>query len=237
MAARRSDLFTVAGTQEMGTFWEKVVQPLVFMVLLSRYGSPARMSRATRARDKIANGQFILVRRETYEAEGGHEAVRAHVAEDLRLAQTWTSRGRAVHMMHARGHLFTRMYRSFGELWRGWRKNTFLGGRELVREYPLLRAVFPVVLPAAAFVPLIPIVVLALAALGVGGPGAAWFGVVASAVNLAFWMAAYRAGGLSPLWGLTYPLATLVFTGICAASAWRGPRVEWKDRRYDTARH
>lgn len=237
MAARRADLFTVAGTQEMGTFWEKVVQPHVFMVLLTRYGSPERMSRSTRARDKIANGQFILARRDTYEAEGGHEAVRAHVAEDLRLAQTWTSRGRTVHMVHAPGQLYTRMYRSFGELWRGWAKNTFLGGRELVHDQPLLRAVFPLALPIAAFMPVLPIVALSLALAGVGGAGLAWFGLVATLASAVFWMGVYRGAGLSAAWGLTFPLAVLVFTGICVHSALRGRRVRWKDRRYDTSRH
>src|SRR5690606_22444740 len=192
---RGADLFTVAGTQEMETTWERIVQPHVFTVLLTRYGSPARMSRSRNPRDKIANGQFIVVRRETYEAEGGHEAVRGHVAEDLRLAQTWTARGRIVHMVHAPGHLFTRMYRSFRELWLGWGKNTFLGGREIVGQSPLLRLLFPLALPIGAAMPLTPVIALVLALVGVGGAGLAWFGVVGSLASLTFWAGAYRAAG------------------------------------------
>lgn len=232
LEARGSHLFTVGGEQEMSSFWEKVIQPYVFATLFTRYGGMERVSRTARPRDKIANGQFLLLRRDAYEAEGGHEAVRAHVAEDLRLAQLWTERGRRVHMMLARDHLSTRMYGSFAEIRRGWGKNVFAAGRDSMPGPAALRALFPVLLPLSSLIAVIPLVVLALALPGVLGGGAAWFGVVAGGASLLYWMGVYRAAGLSPLWGLSFPLAAVTFALICAEASWRGSHVEWKGRAY-----
>jgi len=232
VASRRADLFTVAGRQEMVTFWEKVVQPSVFAMLLSRYGGLESMSRSTRPLDKIANGQFILVRREPYERVGGHAAVRAHVAEDLRLAQLFTERGLAMHMVLAREHLSTRMYASLGEIRRGWGKNVYAAGRDTLPLNAVTRRLLPFIFPFPALLPLVPLVVLALGLLGIAGDWAIWFGAIAGAVNMLFWMGVHGFSGLNPLWGLTHPLGSVVLSGIFAEAAWKGSRVTWKDRSY-----
>jgi len=234
LLARGADLFTVAGRQEMLGFWEKVVQPSVFAMLLARYGGLEAMSRSTNPLDKIANGQFILMRRAPYERVGGHAAVRGHVAEDLRLAQVFTEQGLAAHMVLAREHLSTRMYTSLDEIRRGWGKNLYAGGRDTLPLGPVTRRLLPFIFPLPALVPLVPTVVLALALAGVLGTGALWFGAIAGAVNLAFWIGVYAFSGLNPLWGLSHPLASVVFSGICAEAAWKGSRVEWKGRRYES---
>ena len=231
---RRADLFTVAGRQEMLSFWEKVVQPTVFAMLLARYGGLEAMSRSTNPHDKIANGQFIIVRREPYERIGGHAAVRGHVAEDLRLAQVFTEQGLAAHMVLAREHLSTRMYSSLAEIRRGWGKNLYAGGRDTLPLGPITRRLLPFIFPLPALVPLVPTVVLVLALLGVLGTGALWFGAIAGAVNLLFWCGLYAFSGLSPLWGLSHPLASVMLSVICTEAAWKGSSVEWKGRRYQS---
>ena len=233
--ARGADLFTVAGRQEMVSFWEKVVQPSVFALLLSRFGGLEAMSRSTRPLDKIANGQFIIVRREPYERVGGHAAVRGHVAEDLRLAQLFTEQGLAAHMVLAREHLSTRMYTSLAEIRRGWGKNLYAGGRDTLPLGPVTRWILPFIFPFPPLVPLVPTVVFVLALLGVLGTGALWFGAIAGTVNLLFWCGVYAFSGLNPLWGLSHPLASVVFAGICTEAAWKGSRVEWKGRRYESS--
>src|SRR5579872_3742926 len=42
---------------------------------------------------RSANGQYILIRRSTYESIGGHEAVRNEVLEDVELARRVKSMG------------------------------------------------------------------------------------------------------------------------------------------------
>lgn len=232
MQERRADLFSVAGHQEAVTFWEKVVQPFVFSLLLSRFGGLETMSRSTRPIDKIANGQFVMLTREAYTHVGGHEAVREHVAEDLRLAQLVTARGLSAQMVLARDHLRTRMYASLAEIRSGWGKNVYAAGRDTLPLGPLSSRLLPWIFPLPALLPLLPLVILALALLGRLGADALFFGVVGSAITLLYYACVYAFTRLNPLWALSYPLAALVFGWICAEAAWRGNRVQWKGRAY-----
>lgn len=239
MRARGADLFTVAGHQEAVTFWEKVIQPFVFSILLSRYGGLEAMSRSTRPIDKIANGQFILLSRRSYERIGGHDAVKDHVAEDLRLAQIVTERGMHAHMLLARDELRTRMYTSFGEIRRGWGKNVYAAGRDTMPLNRIAAMVFPWVFPLPALVPVLPLLCLALGLVGFEGGsngGALVFGAITAPATVAFYAAVYGFARLNPLWALSYPLAALTFSGICAEAAWRGSKVEWKGRGYVSRR-
>lgn len=234
MRALGADLFTVAGRQEMGSFWERVVQPVVFTTLLARYGGLETMSRSPRPVDKIANGQFLCLTREAYDAVGGHAAVRSHVAEDLRLAQLVTERGRHMHMVLAQDHLSTRMYHSLAEIRRGWGKNVLAAGRDTLPLGRIGRRLFPFLLPLGALPPAIPFVILLLASIGVLGPGARWFGAITLPANLLFWMGVHAFSRQSPLWAIFHPLGALTFSLICAEASWKGSRVEWKGRHYDS---
>src|SRR5688500_9812217 len=87
MRRTEADLFSVAGYQELGGFWERVIQPQVFTILLMRYGGTESVNKSTTVGNKIANGQCIFVTRDSYDAIGGHGSVRTSVAEDLMLAR------------------------------------------------------------------------------------------------------------------------------------------------------
>ncbi|MGH7419950.1 MAG: glycosyltransferase family 2 protein, partial [Candidatus Rokuibacteriota bacterium] len=96
----QADLVTVAPHQRCVTFWERLIMPQIWLLLGLRY-HPRAVNRARRERDVIANGQFILVTRESYEAAGTHAAVRQQVAEDLALAQAFLRAGRKIHFAFA----------------------------------------------------------------------------------------------------------------------------------------
>lgn len=232
MRARGAQLFTVAGHQDADSFWEKVVQPFVFSILLARYGGLEQMSRSTNPVNKIANGQFVMMPRTAYAQIGGHGAVRDHVAEDLRLAQVVTARGMQAHMVLARDHMSTRMYHSLGEIRRGWGKNVYAAGRDALQLSALQRKIFPFVFPLPALVPLIPTLMFVLAVTGVLGRGALLFGAVAGGFNLLYYVGVYTFARVNPLYALLHPLAAVVFSWISAEAAWRGSRVEWKGRGY-----
>lgn len=239
MRARGADLFTVAGHQEAVTFWEKVIQPFVFSILLSRYGGLEAMSRSTTPIDKIANGQFILLSRRSYERIGGHEAVKDHVAEDLRLAQIVTERGMQAHMLLARDELRTRMYTSLGEIRRGWGKNVYAAGRDTMPLNAVTAKVFPWIFPLPALLPVLPLLCLGIGLAGLeGGTGGAAlvFGTIAAPATLLFYAGVYGFSRLNPLWAIGFPLAALTFAWICAEAAWRGSTVEWKGRGYVSRR-
>ena len=229
LESTRADLMTVAPRQLCLTFWERVVMPQIWLLLALRY-HPARVNRARRARDVIANGQFILVARESYAAVGTHEAVRGEVAEDLALAQAFHRAGRRVHFAFAEQLMETRMYRSLSEMVEGWSKNMYLGGRRSFPGEPLLQALVPLMLIGAfAFWLLPPAALLASAASGEAHPAA----LAATTLSAIFWML-ISYGMRIPMWyGLLFPLGALTASYIGARSVWRGGRrVEWRGRAY-----
>lgn len=232
LRARDAALFTVVGRQEMVTFWEKVVQPFVFAILMSHTGSLEAMSRSMDPRRKFANGQFLLFRRDAYDKAGGHASVRDHVAEDLMLAQQFAKLGLPAHMVLGREAMSTRMYTSLDEIRRGWGKNVYAAGRDVLPIGPITRRILPFIFPLPAFVALIPTVTLVLGLTGAAGPGTLFFGVVSSVTSMTFWVGAFLYARLNPLWSLTHPLAALVFAWILAEAAWNGSRVSWKGRAY-----
>src|SRR5262249_44454067 len=63
-----ADLFTILTHQITGSFWERVVMPLV-MTALSVGFSPRRVNDPAR-RDAVANGQFILIKQSVYQTVG-----------------------------------------------------------------------------------------------------------------------------------------------------------------------
>jgi chlorobactene glucosyltransferase len=228
----RVDLVTLAGDQELHSFWERVIQPIVFVLLSIRYGGTEHVTRSRRAVDVIANGQFLLIRREAYVAVGTHAAVRDVVAEDLALAQTLVRSKRRMLLLFARGQFSTHMYASLAELVRGWRKNVYAGGRNAALGGALGRALFPVILLATPLLGLAPPVVLVLSASGVLSTAWLVWSAIVVAGALVFWSIVYRFMG-APIWyALTYPLGLAMMFYIAAGSIKRGTRVEWKDREY-----
>ena len=229
---RRADLVTVVGHQEMHSFWERIVQPQFFGLLLLRFGGTEDVSNARRPADVIANGQFILVAREPYDAIGGHERVRDHVAEDLALAQEYVRSGRRIALVLGLNHLSTHMYASLGELVAGWGKNVYAGGRYSVLGGRIGRALYPILLPTAPLVALAPPMAMLLAIFGfLSSAWLAW-GAICFAVGVIVYAGAYVFMRASPLYAVLYPLGLLVVFIIALTSVWRGSRVQWKGRAY-----
>lgn len=230
MASRRADMLSVAGRQALGSFWERVIQPLIFTMLLARYGGTEQVSRSKRVEDKIANGQCIFVRRAAYDALGGHGAVRDKVAEDLMLAQRMFASGRHVALVIGIEQLSTRMYTSLRELVGGWSKNIYAGGIDAAPGGRVGRALFPVALVLPFLVLLAPPVALALAPWVPAG--VTLWAALATVASLGFWAVVYRRIG-EPVWyALTYPLGAAVMLWIAAIAIAKGRRVAWKGREY-----
>ena len=227
-----ADLVSVVGKQEMHSFWERLLQPQVFWMLLARYGGTESVSRAKRAEDVIANGQYLLMRRDAYEAVGGHAAVRDLVAEDLALAQRFHRAGRGVRLVRADAQLSTHMYASLAELIAGWGKNVYAGGIHAMPGGTIGRAVFPLVLPLVPLLTLVPVLLLVFAALGALGPGWLLWATICVAANLAYWAVIYRGFQQSPLFGFLYPLGSAMMLYIITRAIARGKQVGWKGRQY-----
>lgn len=234
--ARGADLLSVMGAQELGGFWERLLQPQVFSFILARYGSTEAMSQSNRPVDKIANGQFFLVKRALYDKAGGHEAVRDHVAEDLRMAQEVCRASGAVHFVEGREFLSTRMYQGLGELMRGWGKNVYAGGRDSLELGVLGRVVLRIMFPVPALWNVWPVSLGLVAAAGVLPPPVLFWGLSCYAASVLFWMVVNREFGVPAWYAFLYPLGALMMAWLLSVAALRGERVKWKGRSYRSVR-
>lgn len=119
--AQAIDLLSLQPFQELGSFGERLLVPAGLLMIacakdLRAIDDPA-------SPEANANGQFMLMRREAYEATGGHAAVRAEICEDRALARLAKQSGLRVRVLAAEHLARTRMYRDFAALWEGFSKN------------------------------------------------------------------------------------------------------------------
>ena len=233
MQSTGADLFSIAGYQELGGFWEKVIQPQIFAILSARYGGTESVNKSTRVNDKIANGQCIFVTRHSYDATGGHASVRTSVAEDLMLAQRFFAARKKVVLMIGVRQLSTRMYASLREIVAGWQKNVFAGGLDAVPFGKIGQSILPLALLLPPLLTLLPPLALLLAAIGVPtGPVVMTWAIISAGATLLWWSVVYVTVRENPLYALAYPLGALVLLYIFFTAVIRGRRVSWKGRTY-----
>jgi chlorobactene glucosyltransferase len=233
MRTRTLDFFTVAGVQQLGSFWERVVMPQVFYMIAMRYGGAGAVNRARRSRDKIANGQYLCFTRACYDAIGGHAAVRNKAAEDLALAQLVFARGMRTELVMGETELSTRMYTSLREIVNGWTKNMVTAGADTLPDGIIPRLLLPLLLMIMPVMHLAPAATLIAALFAPLSRGAVLWAAVCSALLLLWWSGVYIRGfRQSPLYALTLPLGAAVVLFIIVRATARGRGVEWKGRRY-----
>lgn len=232
MTRRNADLFSLMGWQELGTFWERMIQPQVFSILFTRYGGSESITRSRRVKSKIANGQCLFVRRNTYEELGGHGLVKSHVADDMMMAQRYFERGKHVVIEQGLDQLSTRMYTSLSELIAGWSKNVFAGGRDSVPMGSFGRILFPLSLVSAPLLGLLPAVLL-LASLFVMVPAPViLFAWITQITSWLWWLGIYLKLRQSPLYAVLFPIGAAMTFWIVVTALLRGQRVTWKGRTY-----
>jgi hypothetical protein len=117
-------LLSYSPEQQVGSFWEKAVMPVIFAELAACY-RPSAVS-DPRSASAAANGQYLLIFRPAYEALGGQAAVASSLLEDVALARRLKSSGGKVRFRYGADAVRTRMYRSFAHLSEGWTKNLAL---------------------------------------------------------------------------------------------------------------
>jgi len=104
------------------TFFERLIQPLLQWSWLASV--PLRFAeRAKFPSMIIANGQFMIVKRQAYIAAGGHKAIRHEVLDDLELARLLVKSGFKGGVADASGVAVCRMYSSQTELFDGYTKS------------------------------------------------------------------------------------------------------------------
>ena len=209
------------------TFWQgtiaaSFVQILAQLYPLDRVNDPARP-------EAIAAGGFILVRRSSYEAAGGHEAVRRAIIEDVQIARAIKANGGKLLVRLAPTLAWTHMYGSFGDIWRGLRKNAYAGMDYLPHKF-VTGAILGLMLAWAPWVAAATgLVTGSTAVVAVG----AW-GILAQASATAPLLVFL---GLPASFAFTLPAGISAYVAIASSSVWhyhRG-RILWKGRAIPTA--
>jgi glycosyltransferase involved in cell wall biosynthesis len=217
--ANGTDLLSYSPEQIAVSFWEMATLPVIFAELARQY-PPAKVSDPS-SPAAAANGQYILVKREAYDAIGGHAAIAGEILEDVALARAVKASGRKIRFRYAADAVRTRMYRNFGQLREGWTKNL-----ALLFPRPLRLALWIMTWWAIAWITL---------PLGIAGMAARYWG---AAVLLLPWVflavrvgqAHFRPGTILIAMAFGPPLFTYFL--VRSKRAHRNGCVSWKGRTY-----
>ncbi len=132
---RGLDVLVVLSGQRVPTLWEQVVNPFFWGFLLSLV-NPVAAEDPKRPDDAMGNGQFAAFRRGPYLTVGGHGAVRDRIIEDVALVRVLTRAGARYALRVGPNLTQTRMYRSLGDIWRGFSKNAaFVDQAHRLRDF------------------------------------------------------------------------------------------------------
>src|SRR5216683_3714823 len=129
-------LVSFSPEQVTETWYERALIPYIYLRLAKRF-SYAKVNDPN-SPAAAANGQFLMMRGDVYDAIGGHSSVAGEVLEDVALAMRVKAAGHRISFGSGKGIVRVRMYRSFQEMWQGWEKNLYrlIGGTPwgLLRE-------------------------------------------------------------------------------------------------------
>lgn len=212
-------LVSFSPEQETEAWYEKALIPFVYC-RLSKYFSYDAVNDPT-SNVAAANGQFLMIRRDAYEAIGGHENIAAEVLEDVALAKQVKAAGYRIWFGSGAGVVRVRMYRSFAAMWEGWKKNLYL----LIGGTP--GAVCRELLSVVPWVP------VALLVLGLRVPIAFVTGLGLLVARHAVYASTLLRNQFRVKYILYYIPAVLLYAGVLWASyrAHAQGVVEWKGRR------
>lgn len=223
------DLLSLAPRHELGSVAERLIIPCGLYVL--GFSRDSARIQAPESEEVLCTGQFMLVRRRSYDRVGGYAMVRDSICEDLDLARLFKRNGLKVRLEDGSAVLTTRMYTGWDTLWPGFAKNLvdMLGGAART----LLTAASAVVLSWSVVV--LPLLDAAACRSGAHGACVALLpAVLGSAAAFGLHLAGALHFGIPWWYGLTFPLGYTMGALIALDSIrWRlVRRVEWKGRTY-----
>lgn len=220
-----AELVSFSPEQITEHWYEKALVPFVYTRLSKHFSYDAVNSPASKA--AAANGQFLMIRQDAYEAIGGHSSVASEVLEDVALARRAKAAGLRLWFGPGQGIVRVRMYRSFAAMWQGWKKNLYL----LVGGTPgaVLREL-------ESTIPWIPLVLILL---GVKVPVLPLLGVLFLVMRQFTYGAELSRNHYPFKFIIYYVPAVALYAGVLWAS-YRGHKrgaVEWKGREVPVTLH
>ena len=218
-----SALVSTVPKELTGSLGEMTLVPLIHFVLMS-YLPIGRMRATLDPAASAACGQFILVSRTAYRASGGHEGFKASMHDGVKFPRAVRRAGLRTDLYDGTESVSCRMYRGFGQTWRGFAKNAYegLGSFALLMFITVYHAIGQ----------LLPWFVVAMAlAAGVWSLGATLAAsAIACSLLLRFLLAARFA---QSLWNVAlHPVSMVMLSAVQWRSLWlqRTGRRGWKGR-------
>ena len=200
--------------------------PVIFAELAATY-RPSQVS-DPRSPAAAANGQYLLISRDAYDAVGGHPAIATSLLEDVELAKNVKKSGRKIFFRFGGDAVRTRMYRNFAQLREGWTKNLAVLFSSPVRLAVLRLLEFVLIVGSAAVAVTTgsqgrPRIAVAVAMLAV-----VLYALLVQRIRRAHF--SWDANAVS-LFGL--PLFSYLL--LRSALSYKRGEVNWKGRQYGTA--
>jgi len=227
MICKDIDLLTLMPAVIFGSFWERVVQPVIFgfIAALTNF----RKVNSESHQSAMGFGAFLLFKKEAYQKIGGHLSVANEVLEDIMIAKKAKLHGLSVLVADGKNLFSIRMYHSMKEIWMGWRKNIFLAMKSSI-----FRASYYMVMVLCFL--LTPYIVV-MCNLWVGA-GSVWVGIslLGLALSLVTGLGLCYELGLERKNIFLFPLGAIVMVVIMFSSMVQTlllRRTEWRGRIYE----
>ena len=133
---KQAALVSFSPEQISRNWYEKALIPFIYLRLAKKFSY--EQVNDPKSPIAAANGQFLLIRRDVYDAIDGHRGLAGEVLEDIAIALRVKQSGHRIWFSSGKGLVRTRMYTSFVAMWEGWKKNLYrlMGGTPwaVVRE-------------------------------------------------------------------------------------------------------
>ncbi|WP_069804572.1 glycosyltransferase [Thermogemmatispora onikobensis] len=229
--AHRLDLLSMFTEMQILGLAARLLTPMTGL-LLTVLVTPGEIRSAARPRQAFAFGQYILVRREAYEATGGFSApeVRASFTEDMGIAQVLKRQGWREDIVGGCGLVKNVQWTTWRSAWRGLRKGAY--GK--LAPYPLLGFAGGCFLVYYGLAPLLTL----RAALRPGHLRQERLSALLALLALCLQVDSKRrfgqAFGLPARWALLAPVASTAFGFLLLDTmrlAINGQGADWKGRR------
>jgi len=223
--AEHADLLTAFPREEVVTWGERLILPFIGFGIFTFL--PIRLIQRLRWTTlAVTIGQFMLFRRQAYDAVGGYEAVRGEVLDDVRLGQRLIEAGFEWRLLDGTRDVVCRMYRGFWDAVDGFGKNLFA-----VFGYRILPYVLTFFVVGVAFLEP-PLVLLARHWGWSQPPFPLLYACAAVITSLVLWLLALRRFRFPIYLAWLYPVILTMFILIAARSLVQATTgtATWKDR-------
>lgn len=214
--------------QETGTFWERVVLPMLHFLIITFL--PVRMVWESAFPQLVAAcGQFELFSAVAYRTTGGHASIPHSFHDGLQLARRVKSAGYQVRLCDASALISCRMYEGGKAVWNGFTRNAYegLGGVPPLIVMTLLQTIL-------FLLPYVWLIVALIIGTHHAFPLWGWLCLLQVGIILLIrTLQARRFGHMECV--LLHPLSILALVTIQWASFWKTlhkSQIAWKGRIY-----